>query len=230
MIASDGAHLKPWGLAEDEGALFTVSGFVDLMKIDTAGNTTRAARFERPVANLLDLDGRMAAQYATGEVGAPLAVHVGPDGTFTSLRSPRRVSFGLSSVEEEVLHLLSCSAPPRVICWLPHRAALFEMVHTALVAGASLEGFPEADVSQLISGRSQRLIDDVLANADGNYLVLHRADDAAGRQALTLFDRLGRRRRTLHLEEPLRLLLAADGSSGLALTRGGVLTTVNLTW
>ncbi|MDQ3169773.1 MAG: hypothetical protein M3Q55_06520 [Acidobacteriota bacterium] len=230
VVARDGTQLKPWGLAAADGALFTVSGFFDLMRIDAAGNATRAARFERPIANLLNLDDRMAAQYAAGDAGSPLAVQVGPSGRFTPLRSPPRVSFGLSSVEDEVLHLLSCSAPPRVVCWLPHRAALFEMAGTALVAGADLEGFAEADVTQVMSGRTHRLIDDVLADETGNYLVLHRAYDGAGQQALTWFDRLGRRRRTRRLEEPLRLLLAGGGRSALALSRRGVLTTVKLTW
>lgn len=228
--SSDGASLQPWGLAEDRGSLFTVSRFVDLMKIDIGGSATRAARLDRPVANLLDLESGMAGQYAGEREGAPLAVSVDADGAFAPLRSPARRSFGLSTVEEGILHLLSCSAPPRVVCWLPDHAAIFEAGDAALRLRASLEGVPSVNASEVVSGSARRPIDDVLPAEDGKFLVLHRADDASGRHAVTMFDGLGRREGTLRLEEPVRVLLATDADSVLALTKAGALRKWTLPW
>lgn len=227
-VSATDSPLKPWGLAEDAGSLFTVSEFVDLVRIDASGKTSRVARFERPVANLFDLPSGMAGQYAAAQPGSSLAVHIGRDGALTALHSPLRKSLGLSSVEEEILHFLSCSAPPRVVCWLPNSATLFEMRNAALRAGVTLEGLHGVNPTRVVSGSAQRLIDDVIANEDGSHIVLHRVDDAAGRQGLTWFDRLGRPAERFRLEEPLRLLVAIDEKTVLALTKSGALARMNL--
>ncbi len=230
LTTADGAPLKPWGLGEAGGALYTVSDFVDLVKIGADGRTTRVGRLGRSLANLFDLDTGMAGQYASPDAGAALAVRVHADGVLSALRSPPRASHGLSTLEEGLLNLLSCSAPPRVICWLPARAALFEILDSALVPLADLERLPIGDPVLLVAGNGHRAIDDAIAAERGTYLILHPVPGAPGQQRLTTFDSRGRQTHTRPLDEPLRILLAVEGKTVVALARSGAMVSIEAAW
>ena len=230
LTTADGVPLKPWGLGEAGGALFTVSGFVDLVKIGADGRSTRAGRLERSLANLFDLDAGMAGQYASADEGAALALHVDADGALSPFRSPPRASHGLSSLEEGLLNLLSCSAPPRVICWLPARAALFEVVDSELVHLADLEGLPVGDPALLVAGNGQRAIDDVIAAERGTYLILHSVPGAPGHQRLTTFNSRGRQTHTRPLAGPVRILLVVEGKTVVALAASGAMVRIEVAW
>jgi hypothetical protein len=229
LTTSSGDAFKPWGLAEAGGALFTVSGFLDLFEIEANGRATRVARLDRSLANLFDLDAGMAGQPASPEAAAPLALAVRTDGAVEPMPGPPRPSYGLSPVEDSILNLLSCSAPPAVVCWLPDRPALLRVAGAELRPAVDLEGLPAIAPSLLIAGTAHRAIDDVLATLDA-YWVLHREPGEPSQQRLTAFDTRGRRMHSLKLAAPFRALLTMEQGRVVALTSSGIVERVEVPW
>lgn len=217
---SPDVRFAPWGLAEAGGALFTISGFVRLMRVTPAGSIAEAAMLERPLANLVDLSDGMAAQLSSEPAGSPLVASVTGTGRISPLESPARAALGLTPAEESLLHLIACSTPPRVICWLPNKNQLLAFDNGALVEVAMLEGLEQIPAATLIARLDRRVITDAVASDDGRFVVLHEGH-AGSPQLVTTFDARGRRLASTPAPEPLRLLVASAGSELLAFTREG---------
>ena len=227
LSIAPGTSPNLWGLGEDDGSLFTVSAFADLVRIEGDGRATAVARVERPLANLFDLDDGMGGQYASGDGGLSLAVRVRADGSLVPLHGPHRETFGLSPVEEGILNLFSCSSAPLVVCWRPGRGILFEFTASTLLPSADLERLPEMPPALVVAGNA-RAIDDVIASADGGFLVLHSTLGNPGRQQITTFHRSGTQVGSMALEIPLRLLLSRERRSVVALARTGEIVSLDL--
>ena len=213
-------RFAPWGLAEADGALFTVSGFVRLMRLTPGASIAEVARLDRPLANLVDLAHGMAAQLSSEPPGSPLVVSLTGTGRIDLLESPARTGFGLTPAEESLLHLVACSTPPRVICWLPGENRLLAFDNGRLVDAAVLEGLGRIPAETLISRLDRRVITDAIATEDGRFVVLH--DGGAGRpQQVSTFDARGRRLASAPAPAPLRLLVDSGGSELLVISREG---------
>ena len=210
----------PWGLAEADGELFTISEFVRLMRVTPDGSIAEVATLERPVANLIDLPGGMAAQLSSEPDGTPLVVALGGSGRMSALESPARVDLGLAPAEESLLHLLACSTPPRVVCWLPHDSRLLVFDNAALAEAAVLEGLEPIPAATFISRLDRRVITDAVAADDGRFVVLHEGPTGSTQQ-ITTFDPRGSRLTSVPAPEPLRMLVASEGDEVLVIGRNG---------
>lgn len=211
----------PWGLAETGSELFTISEFVRLMRVTPDGAIAEAATLERPVANLVDLPGGMAAQLSSEPDGAPLVVALDDSGRMSALESPARADLGLTPAEESLLHLLACSTPPRVVCWLPHDSRLLVFESGALTELAILEGLEQVPAATFISRLDRRVITDAVATDDGRFVVLHEGR-AESSQQITTFDSRGGRLTSMPAPEPLRVLVASQGDEILVIGRNGL--------
>lgn len=218
-VPSDTAF-APWGLAEAGGELFTISEFVRLMRVTPDGSIAEVAAIERPVANLIDLPDGMAAQLSSEPDGAPLVVALDSGGRMSMLESPARVDLGLTPAEESLLHLLACSTPPRVVCWLPHDSRLLVFDSGALAEAPVLEGLEPVPAATFISRLDRRVITDAVAADDGRFVVLHEGRTESSQQ-ITTFDPRGRRLTSIPAPEPLRVLVATEGDEILVIGRNG---------
>lgn len=218
--------LELWGLGESDGKLYSISRFADLMTIAPDGRASSVARLSRPFANLFDTARGMAGQFAHDEAGRPLAWNVAPDGALTPLDGPPRAAFSLSNAEAGVAHLLSCSTPPRVTCWLPGSAQPLSLMEDVLKAGPPLEGVTAALATSVANGNAPQVIQDAIADEGRGFLVLHRG--ASGEQAVTLFDREGRVMLTRRTPERLRMLVSMSRTSVIAVGTSGVFVEVGL--
>ncbi|MDQ3070067.1 MAG: hypothetical protein M3R55_10100 [Acidobacteriota bacterium] len=224
MEAAPGFDFTPWGLGETGGRLFTVSGFTQLARLEADGRAVPVARFTRAVANLFDLDAGMAVQFAVDDPGTPLAWQASADATLTPMPSLPRISHGLSRPEDGLLNLLSCSAPPRAVCWLPSAPALLAARDGGLTALISI-GSASSSARQVLDTPGERAIEDAVMHGQ-TVAVLHRAAD--GGKRLDLFDARGALLRTLPVPGPLRLLVYTDGTSVVAIDATGRL--VRIPW
>ena len=220
--------LELWGLGESGGKLYSISRFADLVRIDPDGRATVVTRLSRPFANLFDTEGGMAGQFAHDEAGRPLAWTVAADGALSPMNGPPRAPFSLSNAEAGVAHLLSCSTPPRVTCWLPGSAQPLSLTGDVLRAGPPLEGLTAAMATWVASGSAPQVIHDAIADEGRGLLVLHRGPGASDAQAVTLFDRDGRVSLTRAVPERLRMLVSISPTSVLAVGTSGMLVEVRL--
>lgn len=222
--SADAPSARLWGLAEQDGRLFTVSRFDRLVEIRPGGTVLDIAKLERPVANLIDLDAAMAVQPVGDAAGAPLMRRVDARGRLSAFESPLRVATGLAPSEGGLLQLLSCSVPPRPICWLPGVPRIFRASGHALDHGVALEGLPTPDAATLMATPERRVINDALLEADGGFLILR--NEAGNGQRLTRFAPEGRPASEITNAEPLRLLVSSDLGRVVAVTRAGRLVTL----
>ncbi len=213
----------PWGLAESDGKLFTVAGFSTLMQVSADGAVSDPVPLELPLTNLVDLPDGMAVQAAGANAGASLLMHVNGAGRLLPLRSPPRRRFGLTAAEENLLHLLSCSAPPQVICWLPNDDHLFAFDNDELREVLRLADLRVIADDQFLQNLDLRVITDALVSAEGEYLVLHDDAGSSAVQMISSFDADGRKIGAISAPEPLRLLVAATAREAEALSRAGYL-------
>ena len=220
ILTLPGVRFAPWGLAEIGDALFTVSDFRHLTRVTREGSLEEVATLSRPLANLIDLPSGMAAQLSSEAAGSPLLVSLAATGDISPLESPARAAVGLTPAEESLLHLLACSAPPRVVCWLPGENRLLAFADGALVEGAILEGLDPISPAILISQLDRRLIVDVVVTDSGHIVVLHGGHNGDP-QHVTTFDAQGRRVGSAPAPEPLRVLVSAERSEILAISREG---------
>ena len=216
----DGSPFSPWGLGEADEALFTVSGFSTMWRLSPEGRAVEPISLERAVTNLVDLPIGMAAQLAAPASGSPLAVLLSGSGRVLPLASPARAPLGLSSPEENLLHLLSCSTPPRVICWLPNDPRMIEYRDNALMTAVSLDSFDRMPSASFINRLETRPIVDAVLADDDAYVVLQNDESGAPRR-IGVFDLAGRRLAAIDISEPARLLVRADRREVIALTRDG---------
>lgn len=218
-----GSQFKPWGLGEADGRLFTVSAFDRLFEIREGGEVLEVAKLARPVANTIDLERGMAVQPVGDASGAPLVVALDASGRLSPHPGPLRAALGLTAPEESVLNLLSCSAPPRAICWLPVVPRLFHASDVLLI-GVELEGVLAPDASSVIASPERRVFEDALLDRDGSPIVLRNAP--GGAKSLARFTPQGLRKHERPLDQPLRLLIASTPSGVLGISRSGRLVLV----
>ncbi len=216
-----------WGLAEDEGRLFTTSGFDRLVEIDRSATFVEVARLARAVLNLVDLPSGMAVQLAGQSAGSPLLVAISTTGAMTPLSSPLRSALGLTPPEEGLLHLLSCSAPPESICWLPGDVRVFAAGERGLVHRTRLAGLSPPDPASLIAAPERRVIEDAVSDGDQGDIVLRNVT-GDGSQRLTRHARDGGPTADVVPVEPLRLLVSASSRGVIAITRTGRLVIVEM--
>ncbi|HEX6324255.1 MAG TPA: hypothetical protein VFZ36_11060 [Vicinamibacterales bacterium] len=227
-IADRASGPKFWGLGEADGALYTVAGFTDLTRLEPDGSARHTARFQRPIGNLLDTEAGMAAQLAGDNPGGPLAWAVDPSAGMAALRGRLRSSLAMSRAEEGVLHLLTCSAPPRVLCWLPGTNELLTISNTHVSAVARLDTVASIAPARLLARPDQRAIQDALSTDRGTFLVLYRMPDEGDRVIAAEFGASGEQLRILTPAEPLRLLLGVHEDVVLAITTSGQVTEVRM--
>lgn len=229
-LSADGVPAdRLWGLAEQDGRLFTIAAFFTLVEVVTTDGKARlvkVAALQRPVANLIDLDAGMGAQPVDSTAGAPLLETLDLRGRLHPYPSPLRAAIGLTPGEENLMHLLSCSLPPDPVCWLPADPRLFEASEHALTGGPSLSVSMAGDAAQIAALTSRRVFDDILRAADGGFIVLH--VEEGGAQRLSRFGPDGARVTGIAPAEPLRLLVAATAGKVVALTRNGRIAALDL--
>lgn len=225
-LARDRAASRLWGLGEIDGRLYSVAGFMDLVTLSPQGIVTTTARFGRPIGNLLDTPSGMAGQLAMDDEGGALAWAVDAAAQLRPLPGAVRHALGGSRAEDSVLHLLSCSLPPRVVCWLPGSNQLFAMSAGRLDAAIELESVPWMSPARLLSSPNARVIQDALRLEDGSVLCIFRPAASSDRTALALFAGDGRLLRTLEPRQPLRVLLFSRGKRVVAVAASGQLVEV----
>ena len=197
---------KLWGLASAGDELFSVAGFVDLVRVSSGGAVDKRARFPNPIANLVDTEDGMAAQLAVDAAGAALLMAADKGARLGAMPGMRRSAFGLSRAEEGVLHLLSCSAPPRVTCWLPGSDELLKVDERGVTAAARLEKVERITPARLIAQPARRAIHDALALPGDTFVVLL-GRPGSSKPVITIFDGAGRLKREVATVRPLRVLL-----------------------
>jgi hypothetical protein len=217
-----------WGLGEAGGALYTIAGFSDLMRVDAGGHVRHAARFNRPMGNLLDTPDGMAAQAAVDSAGTALVWDTDTSARLSAMGGRLRDPLALSRAEESALHLLSCSTPPDVLCWLPGSNELLTIAGNQVSAMARLDTVSPIAPARLIEQPTLRTIQDAISTSPDTLIVLFRRPDEGARLVVGEFDAAGRQRRTLTPAEPLRLLLGVREGRVVALAASGRLTEVPL--
>lgn len=226
LLGDSGAGVsRLWGLAEDQGRLFSISAFDTLVEIDASGAFVEVARLGRAVLNLIDIDPGMAAQLASQPAGAPLLMSVDTAGALTAFPSPARTALGLTPPEEGLLHLLSCSVPPESICWLPGDTSIFASGAHALVPRARLAGLSPPAPAALIAAPERRVLEDAIRNGDDGVTVLRNLP-GAGVQRVTRYSLEGHVAFDAAPVEPLRLFVADSRHGLLAIARSGRLVVV----
>lgn len=216
------AGTKLWGLGELDGALYSVSGFNDFVriKVDAGAATIDAAgRAAKPIGNVLDTAKGMAAQLAVDERASPLVWSIDSTGALSPLASPMRVRMGLSRAEEGLLHLLTCSAPPRALCWLPGSNQLLAFGEKGLALLAVLDSVQRIAPASLLDRPQSRSVHDALWLSPDTLAVAF--DDERGRSVVGEFTSHGRMIRELASPAPVRLFLAAADDRIVAVSRSG---------
>lgn len=225
-VARDRAASRLWGLGEVDGRLYSVAGFLELVTLSPHGTVATAARFGRPMGNLLDTASGMAGQLAMDDAGKPVAWVVDTAARLTVLSGAVRQALGGSRAEDGVLHVLSCSLPPRVVCWLPGSNQLFVLGGSRLDAALALESVPGIPPARLLSSPGARAIQDALWLDDGTVLCLFRPSGSSDRTSLALFAADGRLLRTIEPRAPLRLLLFNRRNHVVAVAASGHLVEI----
>jgi hypothetical protein len=150
--------------------------------------------------------------------------------TATAAASPvgshLRSSFGLSASEEAIAQLLSCSVPPRVVCWLSSDRVLFDFSDAAFGRTTVLENVHPVAPASVMANPLERVIDDVVGGEGGEFYVLHRGGEAGAARELSIYTSRGRKTGGLSLAEPLRVLVAVLPSRLLAVGASGRLVSV----
>ena len=218
---------KLWGLGSIGEQLYSIAGFVDLVRISSEGRVQRVARYERPVANLVDLPAGIGAQPAVDHPGTPLlwssdeAAHLSPVGGAT------RRSLSLPRAEEGVLHLLSCSAPARVVCWLPGSDEVLSLDERGLLPAVRLDTVRRVAPARLITQPNRRAIHDAAQAPGGSFIVLF---DRDGRDAPALaeFESSGKLLRWLESPARVRMILDVGAARLRVILASGRLVEIRL--
>ena len=225
-VQLDAPPAKLWGLGSIGDDLYSIAGFIDLVRLTRDRHVQRIARFERPVANLVDLPDGMAAQPAVDHPGTPLVWRAGVTARLAPIEGATRRSLGLPRAEEGVLHLLSCSASSRIVCWLPGSDEVLALDEHGLRPLARLNDVRRIAPARLIAQPNRRAIYDAVAAGDSLLVLFDR--DGRGEPALAQFDSGGTLVRWLHTPQRLRLLLDANATTLRAITVAGALVRVPL--
>lgn len=229
LAGRDRTAPKLWGLGEVDDALYSVSGFKRLVRLDVSQSGIDARlgmEIARSIGNLVDTQAGMAAQLAVGEPGMPMALAIDQRGHLEEMNAPPRVSFGLARAEESLLHLLTCSVPPRVLCWTPGSNGLLSFDDGGLRSLVTLEAIPRIAPALMLARPGARSIQDALWIDDGLMAVLFQDGDDSG-PLLAEFNMAGRMLRRLAPAQPLRVLVAARAGRIIAVTQSGVLIEVS---
>lgn len=224
----DGAKPGLWGLGAIGDALYSVADFKRLVRIESgdAGFQTRdVAQLDHAAGNVLDAPSGMFGQRVVDEPGRPVAARLDGDGKFHPIDAPARVSMGLARAEEGLLHLLTCSVPPRAICWMPGSNDILALDDSGLRHLATLHAVPRIAPTLLIARPTARAIQDALWMSDDLLVVLFQDGGDAG-TVMASFDRSGRMVQRIRSLQPLRLLVAEAEGAVLAITREGTLARV----
>lgn len=221
-----GARL--WGLGEAGRALYSIADFSDLVRLTVDASVVRVEQVAQPsprVGNLLDSATGMIAQHAVDEPGTPMVWELDASGRLSGMRAPRRVSLGLARAEESLLHLLSCSVPPRVVCWLPGSNELLMLDATGLERLATLESVDPVAPAALLAKPETRAIHDAIAVDDERVVVLFDGDGSAAAR-IGEFGKDGSKIRELRSPVPVRMFVWADARHITAIARSGHLIEV----
>lgn len=220
-VERDSASRKLWGLGGVEGALYSIEGFSDLIRLNADGTRTRTATFARPLGNLLDTHEGMAGQIAIDDSSTPLVWSVGSNGSLQPIAGAVRQSHGVSRAEEGVLHLLSCSLPPRVVCWLPGVPRLFAFDGRRIDARTQLESVDGVIPVRLLERPDMKVIQDAFMTEQGTIVAAIRIDPARPATTLEEFAFDGRHIRRIPSAAQIRVLLGTRAGQVLAITTGG---------
>ncbi|HUF24279.1 MAG TPA: hypothetical protein VMN81_09140 [Vicinamibacterales bacterium] len=227
-IARRAGEPNLWGLGESGGVLHSIAGFSELVRIAPDGSARHTARFQHAMGNLIDTAAGMAAQRAVDNAGTPLAWHVDTSAGLSPMAGPPRQSLGMSRAEEGALHLLSCSAPPAVVCWLPGSNELLTIDRNQVFPVARIDTVMPIAPARLIAEPSSRAIQDAVPTGRGTYIVLFREYAQREQTVMGEFGARGERLRVLAAPEPLRLLLGVRDGLIVAIARSGRLVGVPL--
>ncbi len=228
IAPQDRSGPKLWGLGAVDQTLYSVADFKRLVRLEIvpAGFHPRiVAPFDHAVGNMIDTPGGMAVQRVVDDAGQPIAAAVNVRGEFETMAAPMRVAMGLARAEEGLMHLLACSVPPRVLCWMPGANVLLAVDDRGIRPVVTLAAVPRIAPGLLIARPTARAIQDALWISDDAVVVLFQ-DGEASASRLGEFDLSGRLRRELAPSEPLRLLVSQGASGILAITPSGRLTKV----
>jgi len=217
-----------WGLGEDAGVLFSVAEFSDLVRVGLDGSARHAARFQHAMGNLLDTAAGMAGQRAVDSAGTPLAWRVDASAGLSPMPGARRHPLGMSRAEEGALHLLTCSVPPEVVCWLPGSNELLTIDRGQVSPVARIDTVVPIAPARLIAEPASRAIQDAVPTGRGTYVVLFREQPHGEHTVMAEFGARGGRLRVLSAPEPLRLLLGVRNDAIFAITMSGHLKEVPL--
>lgn len=199
---------------------------MDLVRLSPDGTRTRAAAFRKPMGNLFDTEDAMAGQIAIDDASMPLAWSIDEAGGMDALAGSVRQSLGASRAEEGVLHLLSCSVPPRVICWLPGSSQLFVLEDDRLEARLELESVASLSPARMLERPESRLIQDALRTEHGTIVAAVRDVPEKPGTTLAEYGAKGRLLRRLSPPAPLRLLVGSRAGTVFAITVSGRLVGV----
>lgn len=226
ILGRDRSKPKLWGLGAIDDGLYSVADFKRLVRLETTGAGIEArdvADLEYAAGNLLDAPSGMFAQRVVDAPGQPIAARLDAAGKAQPIRAPVRVSMGLARAEEGLLHLLTCSVPPRAVCWMPGSNDILALDDTGLRHLSTLHAVPRIAPTLLIARPTARAIQDALWTSDDLLMVLFQDGGNAG-TVMASFDRSGRMVQRLRSGQPLRLLVAEREGAVLAITREGTLT------
>lgn len=217
-----------WGLGESGGALHSIEGFSDLVRLGFDGSARHTARFQHAMGNLIDTGAGMVAQRAVDSAGTPLVWRVDASAGLSPMAGARRQSLGMSRAEEGALHLLSCSVPPDVVCWLPGSNELLAIDRSQVSPVARIDTVVPIAPVRLIAEPASRAIQDAVPSGRGTYIVLFREHAQREHAVMAEFGAHGERLRVLAAPEPLRLLLGVRGGVIMAVAVSGRLLEVSL--
>jgi hypothetical protein len=223
------AGVKLWGLGEHDGHLYSIARFRDVVRLIPSADgvsVEQAGVTAEPLGNLVDTAAGMAGQIALETAGRPLAWHVDRTGSLAPLPSPPRTALKLSRAEESLLHLMSCSVPPRVICWLPGSDTLLRIDDGRIGPFVRIDAVRPVTPAALLARPESRSIEDAIAVSDTAVAVLFDAHGGGPGSALLEYSDSGLLLRELSLTVPLRLLLWASHDRVLAIARSGGLIEV----
>ena len=229
VAGPDRAKPRLWGLGQIAGGLYSINEFKRLVRLDISASGVEArdvAQLARAAGNLIDTPSGMAVQFAADDPGEPIAAGLDQAGYLAAISAPARVPLGLQRAEEGLLHLLTCSAPPRVLCWTPGSNALLAADDRGIQPLVTIEVIPRIAPTLLIARPTARAIQDALWLGDDLVAVLFQDGDAAG-TVLAEFNLAGRMVRQLQPQQPVRLLVSATRGGMLAITESGLLTQVS---